>query len=371
MRNAEKTSLSHSPIRIQHSIITFLATSIVPYCAAASPPELIECDYLYELAGSATVSVLPPQLRSFFEIRLEALQAAAAPGAMMSKGSKHSIGEEQWHYVSLDAAVGAASPEERRAAARRFPRERDRALALYERHGLREGGILPWIVQERYEATVRAFRSGESKKIVAETGVLLHFSVDAAMPFNTAVKPGRQQLDQTNLLHSLKNRLEYEVRVSPDRLAPVHDVIETTFDVLLGAHRAAVEWNAISDAASPAARGSSAEKLAEQAAPILETQIESGALLAANLIAAAWSEAGKPDLTTAAVVVPAPPATTPRVSSAVFVGSRNSTVYHRPDCPHAARIKLENRVTYETQELVRAAARTPCKSCKPDVPAKP
>jgi len=161
------------------------------------------------------------------------------------------------------------------------------------------------------------------------------------------------------------------VRVSPDRLAPVHGVLEATFDVLLDAHRAAGDLRDIYDEALPTARETYAEKLAEQAAPILETQIESGALLAANLISAAWLEAGRPDMKSAVVVAPTPPATTPRVLSAVFVGSRNSTVYHRPDCPHAARIKLENRVIFETQDQIRAAARTPCKTCKPDTPAKP
>jgi hypothetical protein len=98
----------------------------------------------------------------------------------------------------------------------------------------------------------------------------------------------------------------------------------------------------------------------------LETQIESGALLAANLITAAWAEAGKPELATAAFDPPPRGVAIPHAVSVLYVGSRNSTVYHHPSCSHVPRIKLENRVTFDTQERARAAGRTPCKTCKPD-----
>lgn len=383
MRNAERASFPHSQFRIQHSLMTVMLLSLVPWSAATSQPEHTECTELYEIAVAAAVPVLPPPLRAFFETHLEALRQAAAPGARVTSGSKFTTGDEQWHYVSLDIAAGAASQseprpegsgptlEERRAAARRFPRERDKAMALYESCGVREGGILPWVVQDRYEAAVQAFRGGEPERIVTEAGVLLHYSVDAAMPFNTATERARRQRDHAELFNRLKKRLEYEVRVAPDRLAPVHSALEATFYVLLEAHRAADELITIDAAALPAAREASAEKLAERAAPILETQIESGALLAANLIAAAWAEAGKPELGNTALVAPPRVVPIPRAIPVLYVGSKNSTVYHRPDCSQASRIKLENRVTFDTQDLARAAGRTPCKSCKPNAPDKP
>jgi len=280
-------------------------------------------------------------------------------------------GAAQWHYVTLDIAAGAAGVEERRAAARRFPRERDKAMALYETCGVRDGGILPWVVQDRYEAAVQAFRSGEPERIVAESGVLLHYSVDAAMPCNTTTEHARRQRDHTELFNRLKKRFEYEVRVAPDRLSPVKSALDATFDVLLDSHRAADELIAIDDATLPAAHEAHAERIAERVAPILETQIESGALLAANLIAAAWTEAGKPELRATAVLMPPLIKAIPHAAAVLYVGSRNSTVYHHPSCSHAPRIKLENRVNFETQEQARAAGRMPCKACKPDAREKP
>lgn len=382
MRKAEVSSFPQSQFRIQHSLMTVLAASLVPWSAAATQPEYAECADLYEIAVAAAVPVLPDPLQAFFETQIQALRQAAAPGARVASGSKFTADDEQWHYVLLDIAAGAADrseprPEgsgpilfERGVAARLFPREHDKALALYKSHGLREGGILPWVVQEKYEAAVRAFRGGEAEKIAAEAGVLLHFSVDAAMPFNTTSDRGRRQRDTAELIQELKSRLEYEVRVAPDRLAPVANPLDATFDVLLEAHRMVDEMNAIDSRESSAGAEISAERLAERLAPILETRIESGALLAANLITTAWAEAGKPDLKTAAVP-PSPAVPNPHTVTVLYVGSQNSTVYHRPDCSHASRIKLENRVTFDSRDRALAAGRTPCKACKPDAPEKP
>jgi len=339
--------------------------------AAASPPEHAECNELYEIAVAAAVPILPPPLHGFFETHLEALRQSAAPGAQRPSGSKRTAGEPQWHYVTLDIAAGATGIDERRAAARRFPRERAKAMALCESYGVRDAGILPWVVQDRYDDVVQAFRSGEPQRIVAESGVLLHFCTDAAMPCNTATDRPRRQLAHTELFNRLKKRLEYEVRVAPDRLSPVKGPLDATFEVLLNAHRAADDVVALDASALPGAGEAHAERLAEGAASILETQIESGALLAANLIAAAWAEAGKPDLKTAALVPPPQAVVTPDAVAPVFVGSRNSTVYHLSACNHAQRIKQENRVTFDTQELARAAGRTACKTCKPDARGKP
>jgi hypothetical protein len=382
--------------------------SLISWSAAASTPDHVECNDPYEIAVAAAVPVLPTPLRAFFEAHTDALRKAAAPGVRIPSGSKLTSGDEQWHYVSLDVAAGPASrselrPEEsgpsledRRASARRFPHERDKAAALYESCGTREGGLLPWVVEDRYESLVQAFRRGEADKIVVEAGVLLHFAVDAALPFNTIAVfsiPGpdpppdnplrrMQNRYHGDLVRRLRKRLDFEVRVSPDRLSPIKSAIDATFQVLLDAHEAAEEIIALDGAVSadigareddalPAAREALADRLAERAAPILEARIEAGALLAARLIASAWTEAGKPEFRTVPVTAPPAPTSEPRAVAVVLVGSRNSTIYHRSDCTHAARIKPENRVIYESVEKAKAAGRTPCKACKPEAPAKP
>ncbi len=48
-----------------------------------------------------------------------------------------------------------------------------------------------------------------------------------------------------------------------------------------------------------------------------------------------------------------------------FVASKNSDVFHRPDCSSAKRIKPANLVGYNSRQEAIAAGKRPCKLCKP------
>jgi len=48
-----------------------------------------------------------------------------------------------------------------------------------------------------------------------------------------------------------------------------------------------------------------------------------------------------------------------------FVASKNSNVFHRPDCSSAKRIKPANLVGYNSREEALKAGKRPCKRCKP------
>ena len=48
-----------------------------------------------------------------------------------------------------------------------------------------------------------------------------------------------------------------------------------------------------------------------------------------------------------------------------YVASKNSKVFHKPDCSSAKRIKPENLVGYSTREEAINAGKKPCKLCKP------
>ena len=52
-------------------------------------------------------------------------------------------------------------------------------------------------------------------------------------------------------------------------------------------------------------------------------------------------------------------------ASDYFVGSKNSDVYHYPDCYWAGKIKHENLVYFDTAEDAINAGYRPCKVCKP------
>lgn len=48
-----------------------------------------------------------------------------------------------------------------------------------------------------------------------------------------------------------------------------------------------------------------------------------------------------------------------------YVASKNSRVFHRPDCSSAKRIKHENLVGYDTRTAAVKAGKRPCRRCKP------
>ena len=52
-------------------------------------------------------------------------------------------------------------------------------------------------------------------------------------------------------------------------------------------------------------------------------------------------------------------------SDSMFVSSKNSKIFHKPDCSSAARISKENLVGYNSRADALAAGKRPCKICKP------
>lgn len=358
----------------------------------------------HEIVAGQVASVLPPPLRDFLEAHLEAVREHATAGPGAASTPKPLPGKADWHYVMLDIAAGTDDAAARRAAAEKFPRDRAAAAELFRKQGRRDGGLLPWIIVGRHHNLVEAFRAGKTEAIVREAGVLLHFATDAALPFNTTADRDRTASGhirrptgansgaklvgntaryrcQVGLLRRLRSRLEYEVRVSPDRYGPIDNPIEAVFDVLLDAHRAlhtllAIDAQIVADlgihdtATFTAASDVYYDRLADRAAGIMESQLEAAVLLSAKLIGAAWAEAGSPsrDLWIAGKPARTDQSRSADASAAPFVGSRHSTVFHRAACPHAKRIKATNRVYFNTAGEAQSAGRIPCKTCSPADP---
>lgn len=236
-------------------------------------------------------------------------------------------------------------------------------------------------------------KDGTGDATVDSTAVLIHWATDAALPFNTTCGAlsgaadadsfvrDRQSRYHGVLVERLKTRLEREARIDAARLKPATRVA----DAVLDSAREAYQWidplldiEATVAAEILAKPGEASEKheerfleeLADRAYPIIEARIEAGALLAANLIVGAWNEKGKSEVrlgtsaeTSVQPIEVAPEPSTPAVA---MLGSKDSSVFHRADCVHLARVKPENRVSFEDAKSAIAKGRKPCKSCKPD-----
>jgi hypothetical protein len=59
------------------------------------------------------------------------------------------------------------------------------------------------------------------------------------------------------------------------------------------------------------------------------------------------------------------PAAKPAVAKYEYVASKNSKVFHKPECSSAKRILQKNLVSYNRRDEALKAGKRPCKICKP------
>lgn len=384
--------------------VVVLVLALSPSFVLAAPEEAPEA---YEITAAAMVPLLPSPLGGFITTQLDAVCAVATTGLEESSSGTFP-GDVDWHYIMLDAATRENDAESMRVAAEAFPHKRSAARSLFKHNDVRSGGSLPWVIAGRYRLLNKAFRNGHRDDIIREIGILLHFATDAALPFNTTRnrdgaatgnlcwspqyeasrvsemnRSVRHRL-QVALIHRVRDRLAYEVRVVPERYQTITVPLDAAFEVLLDSHRAieellAIDANAmislgVSDEKTFVAEwGEYCERVTEPATEVIESRLEAAALFSAGLIGGAWIEAGSTapkewsattgggDLTRLESVE----TTEDQAKAALFVGSRNSAVFHRVDCPHANRIKQTNRVYFKTAEEAQQAGRLPCQTCAP------
>ena len=383
-----------------------IATILTPaFSAALHGQPLTESPAAYEIVAATSIPVLPSPLRAFLEAHIEAVRQSATAGLSPVPENRPSPAELGRHYVMLDAAADQRDAGGRRCAVLAFPRDRGEATKLFKQSAQENGGTLPWVLCERRTALVQAFRDGPADAIFREAGAVIHFATDASLPFNTTADldgaaadclrwSATQSASGTELQHRtvrqryhnafiarLRDRLAYEVRVAQQRYSPGRECIIEVFDALSAAYEtldglAAIDAETTRTLGIADAEGFDArvdqyyEKLADRAASIIESRLEAAALLGANLIGAAWAEAGSPP-PSKWIADPTPAANGTRPADQVkkpFVGSRDSTVFHRAACKHVDRIKPQNQVCFATAKEALDAGRKPCQSCRPGGP---
>jgi metal binding Ada-like protein len=103
--------------------------------------------------------------------------------------------------------------------------------------------------------------------------------------------------------------------------------------------------------------------------PNLSEAVTDAVLTQAEVFAAACQAAKRLLGTSTGQTAPLPPSgevtAGSQAAQQMFVASKGSSVFHRPDCRWARNIAEHNRVTYPTREAALADGKRPCKSCKP------
>ncbi|RME41708.1 MAG: hypothetical protein D6788_00650, partial [Planctomycetota bacterium] len=341
---------------------------IGPPAVAAGPP--VETPRAYEIVAGTMLPLLPDPLRAAMTQRIDDLRRAATSLVASSGDARGNADEEAAHFVWLDAAAVQDGSDSRRHAARKFPRQREAAERLARRAGLTTTGTLPWTLLDDDRALTEAMKKGDPALVAARAGRLVHWVTDASLPMNTTRLRGNTRQDRqsgsgrtpdsvlTNrwrsrlhreLIERYAARLRFEVRVFPQRRLVVSDPREAVFALLLSSHEAAEQirrWERAGRMGkSRGQRSLSVVLAADRLVNLIESRLEAAAVVSAALIESAWREAGSPPLVAGAVPSAPPEASKPSPRTAL-VGSRNSMVFHRADCPSARRIRPQNRIFF-------------------------
>lgn len=62
---------------------------------------------------------------------------------------------------------------------------------------------------------------------------------------------------------------------------------------------------------------------------------------------------------------PAEPSPAVAPTAEGYIASKNSGVFHRPDCKSAAKISAKNIIRYASRDEAIQAGKKPCHECKP------
>ncbi len=365
------------------------------------------------------IAVLPSEILPFFTSRAADIEEHVLEPDGVWRREHKLRGRANWDYLWLDIKATDGSVSARMAAAEAFPRQEREAKQLFKSLGFKDqGGKLPWAIEELHAELVRAFEQKDEDEIIKAAGHLAHFAWAASQPFNVTMNRSGQDTNNLHLgeleigdpffphqsveyrimwelVRRNRNRYGEHVRIRPIELQPITGPLEPCFrsmvgslarlDDLLTADRRISEQLNATDGDSLVKREDEFYQLLDaRCGEIVVDRLRSGALLTANLIVGAWQRAGRPVIGKTPALhgagVSGPrvnPSQTPRqqpqadttggkTDKVQYVGSKNSKVFHRSDCPHAKRISPKNLVHYKSAEDARRQGKRPCRACKPE-----
>lgn len=385
LRRAHRRSV----LTLASLFLSFVSTAV----AQQSVPE-----HVISVVLNTSVSALPDGLRTFLESQRECLLS-------LSIGKECRVGDETLvnryeshsHYIMLDAAAKEHSGKARLEAAQVFPMEAKQAKKLFTLVGIK-GGDLPWALLAAQRELVGAMKKVDAPKVLLATASIFRLSAAAALPFNTTTDrdgskggivlsdlPKEVPTDlstprgrcQGLTLNSLAPRLLYEVRIWPARVTTINDPGTEIRRVILESHLAlhkllwvdqeALRQFRLSEASSASFRWRDYEAaMLDRTGSLWEQQLESSALLAGRLLLTAWEEGGAPELADDSKAgKDEKPPLGESTGADDYVASRQSTIFHSPNCPHVKRIHPKNLTRFGDFKAAAATGRAPCRTCKP------
>jgi hypothetical protein len=230
-------------------------------------------------------------LRSWYQARqTSALQNRACdPDRLRSTDSAEGVR----HYLEIDWVTPAAS----------YPREWSIAMAQLRQFATRNG-IVPWRVEEQYEALVAAFRTKDPSQILDQTFFMSHYVTDSFSVLhdtkNFNPNDGLHERWESDMLNSSANidAISAATRTfygTPGTIDPRNAI----FDIVLVGNDLVSQLVAADVAAGGLDAGGGGYRrsvLFEQSRDLTARRWADALTVLASLIWMAWAEAGSTDL---------------------------------------------------------------------------
>ena len=247
------------------------------------------------------IELLPASIRPFFEAhRDELVMRVVDPDLWRTLGWD----EDPNHFLDFGVREYGDYP----FAA--LPRDYDSAVNKFGVATLKKNGLLPWRLEEEFGNLRRAMEGAgrgtgfASGNTVLFAAVAAHYIQDGTQPLH-AVDNYDGAMTQQNGIHSrfesaLFERFESRLTVTPPPIKPIASPRDAAFETLLSGNRLV---SAILGADKSAVAGKQFydddyfEKFFAGVKNVLEQRLAESISATASLIAGAWEQAGRPNLT--------------------------------------------------------------------------
>ena len=278
--------------------------TILVLCAAPASLQAWGMD-VHRFLTRRAIEGLPPEVRPFFARDLDFI-------------SEHSVDPDLWRVVGLSGDRGAEDPNhfldiDGLDEPRPFtgvPRTWDAYVARYGSERANRMGRLPWRIEELYGRLVEAFRqvgsggrpyAGDNARYLV--AVLAHYVEDAHQPFHAVLNYDGQLTGQRGI-HSrfettlvMRNRWRFDL--APVVVRPIPDIAEFAFATLVESE-SLVERVLDADRRAAAGRDGYDDgyyaALWDEAADVAARRLSESASAVASVVVAAWTDAGRPVL---------------------------------------------------------------------------
>lgn len=247
---------------------------------------------VHTIIAEHAIDMLPPEIKPFYEANRRYIVAfSMLPDDW--RVTKRDTGPE--HYCDLDMLDEPPFD--------RVRGKREEVEARFGKEAVLEMGILPWVIEERFDKLVDALKSGDDVEAVVQSALLAHYIGDAHVPFHATrhwdgCKPEHKGLHfrwETNLL-ALHLRPESIKASSP---AQVGDILSAAFDWLTESQsfvQAICEAEDSAREADPTHAYRYYEIMRTRTLDTAVRRITTSAETLAGVYVAGWERAGKPKM---------------------------------------------------------------------------